>query len=66
MSTKIVNTNVNYSVKMWEQALLDAEDGLRNASRELASWKQTTQIIRKKIADGAPWPGSSQPYATRN
>jgi hypothetical protein len=70
MSSAIVNINVNDDVKMWERALIDAQAGLRRANRDLDGWKQTVQIIRKKIADGAPWPRSrgseSQTDATRN
>jgi hypothetical protein len=57
MSTRIVNRNVKKTVTKWEQALIDAEAGLRKAGREVQEWKASIQIIRKRIADRAPWPG---------
>ena len=67
MNAEFVNNNVNNSVTMWEQALIDAEEGLKKASKDVVGWRQTIQIIHRKIADGSPWPGiQEQTPATRN
>lgn len=70
MSTDIVKRNVKEAVKMWEEALTDAEEGLKKATREVRGWQQTIGIIRTKIANGAPWPVSQNQreddVATRN
>jgi hypothetical protein len=61
MVTKAVKGNVTYSVtksvKLWEQALADAQLRLEQARQEIASWKGAIQICRKRIAQKAPWPG---------
>jgi hypothetical protein len=43
----------------WNGALLKAEDGLRKALRDVMEWKATIRVCRKRIADGARWPGSA-------
>lgn len=61
--TKNVNENVTRNVTKWEEALRDAEQGLENAQRIVASWKATIQTCRKRVAESARWPAER---ATRN
>jgi hypothetical protein len=70
MSTQSVNENVNGGVNMWKKALVDAEIGLKKANEDVRGWRQAIEVIRKRIADGAPRPGDKDSEgntdATRN
>jgi hypothetical protein len=43
----------------WQAALKDAEKRLEQARRDTMEWKAVASVCRKRISEGAPWPGDS-------
>ena len=62
MVTRRVNRDVTYDVTKWKEALPDAQQQLEKAQKDIGGWKGAIQICRKRIAEGAAWPGDSVHY----
>jgi uncharacterized UPF0160 family protein len=56
MVTLVVKNNVTNDVTGWREALRDAEAGLDKTTKEVASWKATIRLFRKRIAEDASFP----------
>lgn len=52
-------TNVNKSGTGWAAALQDAKRELAEAKSSAVRWREAIATIRRKIAKGEPWPGST-------
>ena len=63
MVKKSANKNVTDDVRKWSEALADAEANLNRAQQEVAQWKGAIAVIRKRIEDGASWPGSERQHS---
>ncbi len=59
MVTVRVKKNVTDGVTKWKEALSDAQQQLEKAQKDISGWKGVIQICRKRIAEGATWPGDS-------
>jgi hypothetical protein len=63
LSTILLNKLVESSVG-WDAPLLDTEEQIADAEKRITQLKGTASVIRKMIANGEPWPGSTN--ETRN